>query len=399
MGVLQLVNRLYKYLISSPGSVAAFSALFESLESYIWTFIRYSVDRVRHGVRKILNKLVLIYKEFEASKLAKLTDAAMAMAWEDKAKFTVLFALSSHGGRSAVKRIQEQCPQIAALLLHHIQTDATTASLCGDVYESLMQNDDLCRRDWIQTWIDPILNLPAENLRQVSMPIANKLLNKADTLQPGVFDRLVAHQPISDSQLILALMAIKKCKVAPAKHQHHLQSQQVLESGLTHFSEKIRVQTLEVIVASRSSREMFSQSELELIKQSVDLNMCLIDPSSRQDFVHVIKKMYQRMYEAMDESKRSSTNTSKALDLYPCFLMELGSSFYSCLFEGASFVRKSVALECLQLLFLRFNSDIWSPLTLPEHRNKVEFCLFDSYEENKVFVLRNLGILWANGGY
>jgi hypothetical protein len=52
-----------------------------------------------------------------------------------------------------------------------------------------------------------------------------------------------------------------------------------------------RLQALSVIVNSRSSKEIFSPDELNLLEVSIPNFMILINPADRQDFVNLVKKV------------------------------------------------------------------------------------------------------------
>ncbi len=52
-----------------------------------------------------------------------------------------------------------------------------------------------------------------------------------------------------------------------------------------------RLQALSVIVNSRSSKEIFSPDELNLLEVSIPNLMVLINPADRQDFVNLVKKV------------------------------------------------------------------------------------------------------------
>ena len=72
-----------------------------------------------------------------------------------------------------MRTITMTCPTIAVRLLQNIIHDRSTEAVCCDVYESLMKNDAKNPNFW-GIWIAPIERMEADELRQLTMPVATR---------------------------------------------------------------------------------------------------------------------------------------------------------------------------------------------------------------------------------
>ena len=68
-----------------------------------------------------------------------------------------------------------------------------------------------------------------------------------------------------------------------------------------HFEDSIRLQALDLLVSSHSSKEDFTTDDLNLIRDTLKLNMVIQSPAERQEMVTFIKKMHLRIRNAIEK--------------------------------------------------------------------------------------------------
>ena len=91
--------------------------------------------------------------------------------------------------------------------------------------------------------------------------------------------------------------------------------------------------------------------------------------------------MFLRISERMVSSKSSENVSDDVKRRYDDFVANVGRHFLASLFDGASFSRRGVALECLEKLFKIFGS--MPSLTSSEANAETLFrCLEDSFDKN-----------------
>jgi len=86
----------------------------------------------------------------------------------------------------------------------------------------------------------------------------------------------------------------------------------------------------------------------------------------------------------INTSKSTPTDTNQLEELmfaYNKFLLDVGTFFFNCLFEGASPSRRSIALESLNSMFKSFGSV--PCLEVQSNFDILINCFYDSFEKNK----------------
>ena len=179
--------------------------------------------------------------------------------------------------------------------------------------------------------------------------------------------------------LLKELLLIKPCFL-----------QDVIEPCLTHFEDSLRILGLDVLISSHSTREDFSVSELDLIRKTVDLSMVLQNSADKQQMITVMKKLILRIKAAMFASSRlQKMDRSEENRKYVEFVQTIFEFFFDCLFENASFSRRSIALECIHDIVMHLD-DIITVLKNVEKAEKIVTFFHDSYEHNKNLALEIL---------
>ena len=161
---------------------------------------------------------------------------------------------------------------------------------------------------------------------------------------------------------------------------------------------------MEFLACSKSSRQPFEDFELRLILCSLPTNMVFQSSAHRQEFLHCIKKVLERMFDSWEPSKRDESRTFANLTQqisikYEKFLICVGEYLFSCLFEGANPSRRGIALEMLNMIMDKFiavneNNDCFGfselKISLCSKSNAAVLvkCLEDSFPLNKEFALK-----------
>merc|ERR1712176_504760 len=131
--------------------------------------------------------------------------------------------------------------------------------------------------------------------------------------------------------------------------------------------------------------------------------MVLQNSADRQTMITVMKKMILRIKAAMVTSSRHPNQSSKVQESikiqnegvdnmrakYVTFIKDLFVFFSNCFFDGASFSKRSIALECLQDLIMHMNEHV-KELKGEKTAEKLIQCFHDSFENNKNIALEIL---------
>ena len=71
-----------------------------------------------------------------------------------------------------------------------------------------------------------------------------------------------------------------------------------------HFEDSIRLQALDLIITSHSSKEDFLPQDLELICETLKLSMVIQSPADRQEVVVLMKKLHWRISNALEKVRK-----------------------------------------------------------------------------------------------
>ena len=255
-------------------------------------------------------------------------------------------------------------------------SDPTIEASASDLYESLMKNcyDEANLQTWIQSWIWPLLDHCQGSVSTMRLlKVALKMNSDC------VIEEIIKGQNVS-----FALICLKLDKTKGGKKWAQHFSGFLQKAAAVHFEDSVRIQALDLIISSHSSREDLDINELNLIRDTLELNMVIQQPSDRQNFIVQMKKLSLRLKAAMTISSRKKDHHNNAH--YEEFIKGLAKFYFECFFEDASFSRRSIALSCLQDLMTTF-PDLLQDFKTLENAVKLVECLHDSYELNKQVAL------------
>lgn len=171
-------------------------------------------------------------------------------------------------------------------------------------------------------------------------------------------------------------------------------------------NDEIRIKAMEFLICNKSSRQPFEDFELRLILCSLPTNMIFQSSAYRQEFLHCIKKVLERMFDSLEPSRRNESKTfanfaEQISRNYESFLIRVGEYLSSCLFEGANPSRRAIALEILNMIldkFIDINgntgylglSELKIRLCSKSNASALVRCLEDSFALNKECALKCL---------
>ena len=445
-----LVNSIQKYLmLKHDGTQISndVSMILQKMEMYVWTILCHNTDKVKHIARNILNSLVIIYREYlpTVEKLHQLIRKCMVMPWEQKSKYLALLSIFKHTSShqsarvKAANDVSELYPDMPSIVVNQLHSvHPSLVGHCSDLYEVFICNDfvrissqkisnqpskivkdeeNIAEEKWFDRWYTPILNLKSNDMEKISVPTLEKLINTGMKLSNLVLYRIIDYYQNYDKKddvnregkiLQLVIIALKTQKIGKnidIFEDPESAMRNILTNSCFHFDDEIRIKAVELLVCSKSSKQELRQYELEMILSTISTNMIPDLRSTRQDFIHCIKKMFNRMIEGLNTSKRIEVNPSSLLTTeltirYDDFLSRLGKYLFSCMFEGATSSRRGIALEVINMIIVTFIGKekktgidlcgLERTLYTKDSATILVKCLEDPYEQNKEIALKCL---------
>ena len=418
--------------------------LLAKIEDQAWNFIGHNTDKVKHNTRNIINVLTSIYRDFMPSnyQLEQLILKALEMPWEQKTKYIALLSILKCpvGQISArinnAKNITNLQPNIPQIMVENLQfVHPSIETYCADLYETLLTNDFarvsvLCQSStsgnedlngannsseyrWFVTWFEPILNLNSNCFDKISLPVVEKIIKAGMGLSNIIVEQCINYhsnkssndenRDNTDNILKLSLIALKQHKLGrkSVRLSDSSITNSITTAALSNFKEEIRVQAFDVIICSKSSKQIFENDELEMLLTSIPTLMVTVSRATRQDFLHLIKGMFKRIVEGLEPNKTKNEDSSKIGVLscrYDNFLLKLGQFIFSCFFQNATFSRRASALEILKMYLSTFCQksqtlliNVKQKLCTKDHAKVLVNCIEDPFEQNKHIAIQCLG--------
>ena len=433
--------------VSKTTGIDNIEMMLQKLEIYVLNMLCHNTDKVKHIARNILNALVIIYRDYlpTKEKMHQLIRKCMDIPWEQKIKYLALLSIFKYSSSQssacveAANDISRLYPDMPTILVHQLHlVHPSLESHFAELYEVLVTNDHMKlshpntsnqsenknegsdnyeENVWFDKWYVPLLNLKASELGKISIPALQKLIYAGMKLSNVVLNRLIKqYQKCSQSNnvkasgifLQLVIIALKKQKLDDNINlfkEADPAIKLIITNACFHFNEDIRIKALELLVCSKSSKQAFQKDEIELLMNAISVNMVPDSRSTRQDFIHCLKKMFDRMKEGLNTFKKVEINQSSFIvdlsTLYDDFLSRLGKYLFSCLFKGATSTRRGISLEIFNMIIITFienncTTNMTDLSTLKKQiytKASVDVlfeCLEDPYEQNKEFALNCL---------
>ena len=336
--------------------------------------LNHGIDKIRHLFKGIFEKVIELYEILGSSKnLENLVNWVLQTSWENKAKSIALTCLCKG---SQTPLILKLCPELPSKVINLLK-DPTIESSASEVYENLMKSShgSLSIGEWSSTWISPLMSSKLSSTTSLV-----RILKIALKIEKEIVLKEVAKN--ANCHLTLAMICFKLDRLnGGSTWKDHFET--VLVPACQHFEDSIRLQALDLLISSHSSRENFSVQDLELIKDHMDINMVIQAPNDRQEMVTLMRKMYLRMRNGLEKASED------LIGMYKTFIRDQFDFFFQCFFEDASFSRRSIALESILSIIEYFN-DIIEDLKDEQKLKMMLSQLHDSYEHNKQVALEIL---------
>ncbi|GLV20132.1 THADA, partial [Carabus blaptoides fortunei] len=226
------------------------------------------------------------------------------------------------------------------------------------------------------------------------------LLIAAIKLKPSILDSILSQWSVDNE---VELSSLLKCTLITRKRDvkmketgekwRGLLDYSVLNLGMCHQNDEVRITSLALIAESRKSTATFTGWELKYIVTYLRYNINTQLPSTRQQIMSLMKKILIRFDAGYDTILR---NYSKVPDgtkaeyfeqktQYEEFIVNLRDCIFESLFPGANFSRRVICLETLTLLkpillkLFSVENNLWTRT----EAEAILLCLGDSYESNK----------------
>ena len=242
--------------------------------------------------------------------------------------------------------------------------------------------NDLCL--WIKTE-EVCHHLSRTNL--LFAIILPKLIKKHSFFVKTICIKLLEEEKDLNCKQMLSI--IKMIKSIDENLLESIHYNQWLNKSLSHFEDDIRLDCLSLVIESRKTTQIFSDKDLQLIYDSIDSNMNCQQSSSRQRFVALIQKMFQRLNNSLNYSKTSKTLSFEKLKTdYNNFIEKVIKYCLENLRKTQYFGTTSTKLQILNLInsLLLENEDnffVHKTIDFNKYLLNLFDIISDSFEENK----------------
>lgn len=217
---------------TDPGRNLSNGAATEVTE-YIWSFINFSQDSVRHNVRKLLWKIASFYKRTSQEKYYMLLRSILAMSWLRKEKFLAIATLTRNLGFDMCRDLQQLDDSLPRHVLDSFR-DRTVASVSQEICSAFLAA--LHNRDnsaWWIKWIQPLLALDFES------PEVFNMITRAMNMDTDVCDYVLNSEIwIGTWDLSTALLAISVKKRKESSWTDYV-SFEKFQRSVTSYQDKV----------------------------------------------------------------------------------------------------------------------------------------------------------------
>ena len=291
--MLQLATRVHLGAKSTLLAQRDLVSLLDDLEDFIWDNVESTIDSVRMNVKNTLTKVLRVGDGSKSGELVqvqqKLLKDLLALSWRSRAKYSVLSVASKHPHSSSWLLKEE--PKLPDRILENMK-DPTLAGHCSELYKTCLReykrNGTLQEEEWFSVWVRPPMDYQGlEDIRGIlseAMKVGDKILERIHE------DFGASESRLTKEQLMCYLAVVKSKKQKTDEWKVYVTSK-AFQSALYHYSDKVRIDSLETIVTSRSSAETYTLHELREITTAVENNMKLEATADRQNFLAIYKKV------------------------------------------------------------------------------------------------------------
>ncbi|KAG9484416.1 hypothetical protein GDO78_010020 [Eleutherodactylus coqui] len=364
------------------------SALCKLLE-YVYVHWEHPLDAVRHQAKLVFKNALKIHHAAVAEHsgdedpfLSELTQKLLNLEWHSKGKYASLACLVDCVGTERLLSVDERIPS----QILDVMSDQSFAPYASNLLEAMFINhkkqlqatrESCWVERWQSIWVSPlILRLCEEHVTQTTY-IIDYYLPKLLKCNPDSLNYMIENLKTSASSSVGsgdnrgALGALMAC-LRTARTHGHLRftenyawsgrvSTNLLQQGLVHRHDQIRIDALGLLCESHWSTEVVSPDEMSLIKFFLKYNLNCQSPSIRQQLCYLLKKLFCRVQESSQvlykhqqskslresEHPESHADPCTALEHYTEFMSSITDYLFQSLFPGSSHPTRFSALTIL----------------------------------------------------
>ncbi|XP_068089110.1 tRNA (32-2'-O)-methyltransferase regulator THADA isoform X2 [Hyperolius riggenbachi] len=371
---------------SLNGSSSAISRLLE----YVYIHWEHPLDAVRHQAKQIFKNILQIHHaagvvvssgEVDVF-LSELTHKLLNLEWHSKGKYASLACLVECVGTEQILSVDRTIPE----QILDVMWDQSFAPYAANLLEAMFVNhkkqlvsgQESCWGErWHGVWVSPLLKrLCEEDVTQTTY-IIDYYLPKLLKCNPESLNYMVDHLQSSAGTSVGsgnnrgALGALMACLRAARSHGHlrftdkyawsGRVSTALIQQGLVHRHDQIRMDALGLLCESHWSTEVVSLDEMDLVRFFLKYNLNCQSPSVRQQLCYLIKKLFCRVQESSQvlykhqqiRSLRGAPladdegDPCTALQHYTEFMSSVTDYLFGSLFPGSSHPTRFSALTIL----------------------------------------------------
>ncbi|KAG8584255.1 hypothetical protein GDO81_008754 [Engystomops pustulosus] len=359
------------------------------LLEYVYVHWEHPLDAVRHQAKLVFKNILKIHQVATDGQsgdqdpfLSELTHKLLNLEWHSKGKYASLACLVECVGTETLLSVDERIPS----QILDVMSDQSFAPYASNLLEAMFINhkkqlqvtrESCWAERWQDVWVTPlILRLCEEHVAHTTY-IIDYYLPKLLKCNPDSLNYMIENLKNSASLNIGsgdnrgALGALMAC-LRTARTHGHLRftekytwsgrvSTDLIQQGLVHRHDQIRIDALGLLCESHWSTEVVSPEEMDLVKFFLKYNLNCQSPSIRQQLCYLLKKLFCRVQESSQvlykheqsrtlrgpERADSEGDPCSALKNYTEFMSSITDYLFQSLFPGSSHPTRFSALTIL----------------------------------------------------
>ncbi|XP_073528138.1 tRNA (32-2'-O)-methyltransferase regulator THADA isoform X2 [Phyllobates terribilis] len=360
-----------------------------NLLEYVYAHWEHPLDAVRHQTKLIFKNILKIHHAAVAGRfgdedpfLSELTRKLLNLEWHSKGKYASLACLVESVGTERLLSVDERIPS----QILDVMSDQSFAPYASNLMEAMFINhkkqlqvmgESCWIKRWQTVWVTPlIVRLCEEHVTQTTY-ISDYYLPKLLKCNPDSLHYMIENLKTSASLNIGsgdnrgAIGALMAC-LRTARTHGYLRftenyawtgkvSTSLIQQGLVHRHDQIRIDALGLLCESHWSTEVVSQDEMDLITFFLKYNLNCQSPSIRQQLCYLLKKLFCRVQESSQvlfkhqqsktligsEPMGGEADPGTAQQRYTEFMSSIAHYLFESLFPGSSHPTRFSALTIL----------------------------------------------------
>ncbi|KAM9316838.1 tRNA (32-2'-O)-methyltransferase regulator THADA [Gastrophryne carolinensis] len=387
---LDLLHSCSKNLQESlNGSSSTMCRLLE----YVYVHWEHPLDAVRHQTKQIFKNILHIHHVAAMGTsngevvtvdpfLSELSHKLLNLEWHSKGKYASLACLVESVGAEQILAVDDTIPQ----QILDVMWDQSFAPYAANLLEAMFVNhkkqllvtkESCWIERWHNVWVTPLLRrLCDEHVTQTTYIIdyyLSKLLKCNSESINYMIDQLQssAATRIGTGNNRGALGALMACLRTARAHGHLRFTENyawtgrvsigLIQQGLVHRHDQIRLDALGLLCESHWSTEVLSLDEMNLLHFFLQYNLNCQAPAVRQQLCYLLKKLFCRLQESSQvlykhqQSKKykgahqaeGEADPDIVLKHYTEFMSSVTDYLFGSLFPGSSHPTRFTALTIL----------------------------------------------------